>query len=82
MAVARLFSLFHSFSFSDPLKLGEEGGFTLEFCSFITEKMDLRGNEKLMEGYTAKRDRGQMRRNSFIWRSVLVCSVETAEAAG
>ena len=78
MAVARLFSSFLSFSLSDPLKLGEEGSFTLEFYSFITETMDLRDSEKL----TAKRGRGQIRRAPFFRQSVLVCSIEAVEAAG
>lgn len=52
------------------------------FCSFITEKMDLRGSEKLTESYTEKRDRGQIGRTLFFWQSVFVCSIEAAEAAG
>lgn len=40
-------SSFHSLSLSDPQKLGDEGGFVLEFRSFISEEMDLRASEQL-----------------------------------
>lgn len=75
-------SSFHSLSLSDPWKLGEEGSFTLEFCSFITDEMDLRDSEQLTENCTAKRDRGQMKRTSFFWWKALVFSIVTVEVVG
>lgn len=60
-------SSFHPLSRSDTRKLGEDGCFTLGFCYFITEEMGLRDSEQLKESCTAKRDRGQMKKTSFLW---------------